>query len=190
MIEALAGIDEQLFSLLNGRWHTAWLDAIMPWWRDRYTWLPLYILLTLWILWRFRKQGIYLLLGMLLSVGISDTISHRLIKAQVQRERPCRAELRQQARVLVPCGGGYSFTSNHAANHTALAVFLCLTVFRRKKWWSLAWLAWALSIGYGQVYVGVHYPFDVLAGSLLGILISIGVFQILRKYVSLQKITA
>lgn len=190
MMEALLAFDEQALALINGRWHTDWLDWLMPWWRDKHTWIPLYLVLTAWLLWRYKKPGLYLLFGAVITVALSDTLSHRVIKAQVQRDRPCReAALQTPVRVLVSCGGGYSFTSNHAANHVALAFFLSLSVFRKRKWLSAGFMFWAFSIGYGQIYVGVHYPLDVIGGSFLGILCAFMVWRITQKYVSLQKIS-
>ena len=73
----------------------------------------------------------------------------------------------------VHCGGGYSFTSSHATNHFALATFLVIILGPFFKWIRIPIFLWAASIAFGQVYVGVHYPLDVLAGSIVGILLGI-----------------
>jgi len=107
------------------------------------------------------------------TVGMADVVSSKLVKPAVQRVRPCNdVGLKFEVRELVHCGGGYSFTSSHATNHFAIATFLYLVLGGlRKKWIRWALLAWAASIAYGQVYVGVHYPLDVITGAVLGSLI-------------------
>lgn len=70
--------------------------------------------------------------------------------------------------IIVPCGSGYSFPSSHAANHFALGVFMAITLKDKIKniwWWTMIWAA---AVAYAQVYVGVHFPFDVFCGGLLG----------------------
>lgn len=90
------------------------------------------------------------------------------------RVRPCNdMPFKEQVKVRVRCGSGYSMPSSHATNHFAMGVFL-LMVFRR-KWKPIVWLAivWAASISFAQIYVGVHYPGDILVGSILGVLIGL-----------------
>ena len=73
----------------------------------------------------------------------------------------------------VKCGGGYSYTSSHATNHFALAFFLIYTLGVQFRWIKWVLIFWASSIAYGQVYVGVHYPFDVISGATIGGIIGI-----------------
>ena len=73
-----------------------------------------------------------------------------------------------QVKLLVPCGSGYSFPSSHATNHFAAAVFIIFTFVEKRRWLKWSLLAWATSIAFGQVYVGVHYPLDVICGGILG----------------------
>ncbi len=116
-------------------------------------------------------------------VAVSDTTSSKLIKKSVQRIRPCNdANIKSEVQLLVTCGSGYSFTSSHATNHFAVATFLILTLFRRFRWAKFALVSWAASIAYGQVYVGVHYPLDVLAGSFLGIIIGVLLAMIYSRF--------
>lgn len=169
MMDILA-TDYQIFELINNQLTHPLLDAVMPYWRNKLSWLPLYLLAAGWVLYRYRRAGLGLLLVVALSVGMADQLSSTLIKKSVQRERPCReASLQPAARVLAGCGGGYSFPSSHATNHFALASLLALSWARTaKRRWRWALFLWAGSIAYGQVYVGVHYPVDVLFGALLG----------------------
>ena len=92
-------------------------------------------------------------------------------KETVQRLRPCNEPaLMEKVRLVIQqCPGGYSFVSNHAANHFALATFMVLTFRSVFKGWTYLAYVWALLISFAQIYVGVHYPLDVLAGALLGV---------------------
>ncbi len=168
MIEQLLHIDELVFHWINGVWTHPGLDAIMPYWREKTTWIPAYVLLLVWVVWQWRGKAILFILWTLVLVAAADGISHRLIKKNVQRLRPCKTEHLQEVRSLVPCGSGYSFTSNHATNHFALAVFWSLSLFPSRRRMQLLLIVWASTIAYGQVYVGVHFPLDVLCGALLG----------------------
>ncbi len=161
--------DQALFHLINTQWHADWLDVLAPLWRDKRFWIPLYLLLAGFAVWKFRLRGLWFILGLALTAGLSDTLSSRVVKPAVARLRPCNApEANANVRLLVHCGSGYSFTSSHAANHFAVAAFIFTTLgylHRRARW---LWWCWAASIAYAQVYVGVHYPADVAAGALLG----------------------
>jgi len=169
IVEFLLDLDYSLFELINQRWDAAWLDAIMPYWRSKYTWIPLYVLLLGYLLYRYRWRGLYLMLALVATVGVSDTMSSKVVKKTVQRIRPCNdVEVKAEVDLLISCGGGYSFTSSHATNHFAVAVFLIITLGRVLRWLRWPLILWAASIAYGQVYVGVHYPLDVLGGALLG----------------------
>jgi len=186
-VEFLLELDHTLFELINQRWDAAWLDAIMPYWRSKFTWIPLYVVLLGYLLYRYRWKGLYLMLALVATVGVADTMSSKVIKETVRRIRPCNdVEMKAEVDLLIHCGGGYSFTSSHATNHFSVAVFLIFTlglVVRSLRW---PLLFWAASIAYGQVYVGVHFPLDVLAGALLGS--SIG-FLIAKLYWLWPKIT-
>lgn len=173
-MEQLIHFDYSLFHLIN-HWDNAFLNAIMPYWREKTTWIPVYLIFSIWMIWKHKKVGLIFLLSTALCIGVSDTVSSRIIKKSVKRQRPCRTqELENDVKLLVHCGGGYSFTSSHATNHFALAVFFILTIGRFIKRIKLPLLFWATTIALGQVYVGVHFPLDILAGALLGSLIAWG----------------
>lgn len=168
----LLHFDESLFFLINRDGQSLFLDWLMPIWRNKYTWIPLYVGLAAFAGYKFRWKALWWGLLLALTVAAGDMISHRVIKKQVQRPRPCQTEsIREEVRLLVPCGGGYSFTSNHATNHFALAAFFAGTtgVFFRRRRWLL--YVWAFGVAYAQVYVGLHYPLDVAAGGILGLII-------------------
>jgi membrane-associated phospholipid phosphatase len=185
-MEYLVNLDSTLFQLVNGQWHNGWLDEIAPLWRNRLFWIPLYLALAVYAVHKFRWRGVYFLISLSITAGLSDQISSKIIKPAVERLRPCKdPAMEGKVRLLVPCGGAYSFTSSHATNHFAAATFIFFTlgVFHKSSRW--IWWIWAGSIAWCQVYVGVHYPGDVLAGSLLGIAIG---FITSRIYLHFDKI--
>jgi undecaprenyl-diphosphatase len=174
--------DEQLFQLINGSLHNNLLDSIMPWWREKTFWIPAYLVGLGYLVWKYKFQSIYFILAIAVTIGVADTMSSKVIKKTVKRERPCRNEaLAEELHLLVHCGGGYSFTSSHATNHFALAVFLITLFGGMGRKWKYLLLFWAGSIAYGQVYVGVHYPIDVASGAILGSLIGFGIAWGLQK---------
>lgn len=179
-MSALLQFDEHLFQIINGHWHNDLLDYIMPLWRDKKFWIPAYLIGAGYLVWKYKLRSIFFILSILLTVAVADTMSSKVIKKTVQRPRPCRNEvLAQDLQLLVPCGGGYSFTSSHATNHFALAVFLITLFGGMRRRWRYLLLFWAGSIAFGQVYVGVHYPFDVLAGAILGSVIGYAMAKLL-----------
>lgn len=121
----------------------------------------------------------------LLTIGISDTVSSQWIKKNVKRPRPCNDEvIANEVLLRIKCGGGYSFTSSHATNHAAIALFLFFVFKYERRLWRYLLILWAITIGIAQIYVGVHYPGDVgvglIIGSLIGWLMSLS-FQRLFK---------
>lgn len=171
-MEQVIAADQFLFELINGQAHNAVLDWLMPIWREKSTWIPLYIALAAFVGYKYRLQGLYLILALALAVGLADTVSSKIIKPSVHRLRPCNdPALKDEVQLLVHCGSGYSFTSSHASNHFAVAAFLSLTLglhYRRIRW---PLYLWAASIALGQVYVGVHFPLDIFIGAILGLII-------------------
>ena len=172
-MDFLIAIDHYLFGLINGQWTNGLFDFLLPLWRTKTTWIPLYAILLFFIIKQEGKKTFWILVVIAITILIADQMSSEIIKKTVMRLRPCREPLLDNANVLVHCGGGYSFTSSHATNHFALAMQLFLLF--RKSWkplyFNLLWL-WAALIAYAQVYVGVHYPLDVVAGALLGMSIA------------------
>jgi len=172
MIDWLLQLDYQIFYLLNGILHNGILDAVVPFWREKYFWAPLYLFLLTFLAYNYRSNFWVIVLFAVLTLVLSDQLSSGLIKPWINRLRPCNdSNLLETIRVLVPCGSGKSFVSSHATNHFAIAVYFILLFGKEYKWLLPLGLLWAASIAYGQVYVGVHFPMDIFAGALLGILI-------------------
>lgn len=181
-MDFLIGLDQYLFFLINRDWTNSFFDVILPLFRNRFFWSPLYLFLIVYFIVNHRKNSL-LIIGMLfLAFVLADSISSGLIKPFFERLRPCNEPLiKDQVRSLVTCGSGYSFTSSHATNHFAIALFLITFFYKRYAWVLPLGLLWAGSISYAQVYVGVHYPFDVLCGALLGSLIGYTVCRFLKS---------
>jgi membrane-associated phospholipid phosphatase len=169
MLTQIEQIDQYCFHYVNQVWRNDFFDLVLPYFREPKTWIPLYLFLLYYIYKKFGKTAWKIILLVALSAIISDVTSSRIIKPIVHRLRPCNEPLLKKEVVnIVPCGSGFSFTSSHAANHFAVAISLVLLVFSDKKNVKYALLFWAFMVSFSQVYVGVHYPIDVLSGAILG----------------------
>jgi len=169
LMEYILNLDESIFILINRTWQNDFFDWILPYWRNKKFWIPLYLLFSLFLYTKVGKKSLWILLFLGLTVAASDLTSSFLIKESIERIRPCNdPAFMKNVFLRVPCGSGYSFTSSHAANHFAVAMFLILILGGRLKRWRYVLLFWAISIGFAQIYVGVHYPLDVLFGFLVG----------------------
>jgi undecaprenyl-diphosphatase len=162
--------DRILFSWINHRELPPFLDSLMVGIRHPLFWVPLYVFTIAFFVINFRKKGIIYIGFLLLVFGFGDMISSRILKPSVMRLRPCRHEAVWVVE-RVRCGGTYGFPSSHATNHFALATFIVLTLgMQWKKIKSTAW-SWATMVSVAQIYVGVHFPLDIVGGASLGILI-------------------
>ncbi len=182
MIAELQQLDAELFFKINKGLSNDFFDLVMPLLRNRFFWSPLYIFIIAFCIKYYKKQGYYIILGLLLTFATGDIIASRVIKPRVKRVRPCN-EINLTSTIIkrVPCGSGYSFPSAHATNHFAIALFL-IGIFYR-KWRPILPLAlgWAALIAFAQIYVGVHYPFDTFAGAILGSCIGLLISFIYKK---------
>jgi membrane-associated phospholipid phosphatase len=168
--QRLDGWDKWLFIQLNSKLTNPVFDAVLPYFRDSVFWAPLYIFLLAFITLNYGKRGWSWSVFFLCTVAIADMVSSRIFKEGFERLRPCQDPyFFQNVRLLLKgCSGSYSFTSSHAANHFGIATFLSLTFRQTLGRWVYLGYAWAFFISYAQVYVGVHYPLDVLGGAAIG----------------------
>ncbi|MCK9481809.1 MAG: phosphatase PAP2 family protein [Bacteroidia bacterium] len=181
MFEFLQEIDRVLYEFLNGKLHTPFLDWLMPIITNANTWIPLYVGLLGYMIYRYRKLFFIPFLGLLISFGISDPVSAKIIKPIFERTRPCNETTVKSRVVGVECRNSFSFPSSHASNHFAIAVFMTLLIGTRKRFGLGFWMIWAGVIAYSRVYVGVHYPFDIIAGAILGSFIGLVIAIITNK---------
>ena len=159
-------LDHALFRLINISWGLDALAPVMKVLSNPLYWLPVMVGLVAWMLLRDGRHGRITLLVLLLLVPATDQISSHLLKPLVHRPRPCRAEaaIAGVKNHGAHCSSSGSFPSSHAFNIAGLAVFLAL---RHRKWAVPAALI-AIGVGYSRVYLGVHYPSDVLGGWAMG----------------------
>lgn len=166
---SLNDLDTQAFLWLNSL-HNATFDPIMAFFSGKYQWFPMYAFIIGSIIWKFRKQSIGMLLTIIMSVAISDRICSGILKPLVERLRPCHEPAIQQlVHVVGNCGGQFGFCSSHAANSFTLATILLL-LFGKQLPQIKYFYFWAILVSYSRIYVGVHYPLDVLSGAGIGVL--------------------
>lgn len=176
--------DSRLFLTLNHKLANPVFDAVLPFFRDSVFWTPLYLFLLAFVFLNAGRNGWWWVLAFLSTVAITDLIGTYGFKETVQRIRPCNEpELAGQVRLLLKrCSGGYSFLSNHAANHFGLATFIVLSFRSIFKTWVYVFYLWAVLISFAQIYVGAHYPLDIAAGAALGIMAGFFTASTYRRY--------
>lgn len=174
--------DRQLFYIINSKSANSFFDMWMPLMRNAFAWGPLYLFITAFAIINFKKAGWWWFVLALATASCTDLTGAQIFKENFERLRPCNdPEMNGLVRmVLGRCSGGFSFVSNHAINHFGISAFFYFTF---KNIYKYAWVlfVWAAIIGFAQVYVGVHYPFDVVAGTILGITIGTFTASIFNK---------
>ncbi|TAG99773.1 MAG: phosphatase PAP2 family protein [Sphingobacteriales bacterium] len=172
MLAEIIKLDHQLFYAINSGLSNIFFDWLMPILRNRYTWVPLYIFIVFYFIKNYKLNGFYLTLTLFACFAFADFTSASLIKKAVKRPRPCNEiTFKKQVIMRVNCGSGFSFPSTHATDHFAIALFIICVCIKKNKYISFALFSWAFLIAFAQIYVGVHFPLDVICGSIYGSLI-------------------
>ncbi len=176
----MAEFDSYLFFLINTKFSNGFLDSVMPIVTELKYWLP--VLLPLYLFLIFGQQGKHRTIAiiMLINVGVTDQISSHLMKPLFQRKRPCCVEA--NSRNLIGCKDSKAFPSSHAANTAGVAG---IVLFAKGLRFGLPLLLISAIVSYSRVYVGVHYPIDVIAGMLTGILAAWVVVRLARRYLEI-----
>ena len=181
-LQRLVDIDKQLLLTLNGS-DSLYMDGVMKVYTSTVVWIPVALVL-LFIVLKNNTPRISLLvvLAVALTVIATDQMSSHLIKPLVGRLRPCQdpAIMHLVDTVNGYCSGGYSFTSSHACNSFGLFVIISLII--RNRLLSLSLLVWATINSFSRIYLGVHYPGDILCGALVGSAIGV-VMYLIYSYV-------
>ena len=192
MLAEILELDWLLFKFINNDLSNPLFDFLMPLFREKKFWIPLYLLLAFFIIQKYKYQSIGIFILILITLLICDQLSSGLIKNIFQRLRPCNnSDFSDKVRLLVNCGSGYSFTSSHACNHFGLAtvfIFAMKPLLKERNWnfllLTFVFYFWAGTIAFAQVYVGVHFPLDIITGALLGVFtafICVKIFQLTTK---------
>jgi undecaprenyl-diphosphatase len=177
---SLNELDTQAFLWLNSL-YSAFFDPIMLWVSGKNEWFPMYAVIIGALIWRYKSQSLGMLLTIILSVVISDRVCSGIFKPLIQRLRPCHEpSIQKLVHIVGDCGGQFGFCSSHAGNTFALAT--CLFLLLQKEFPILKYFyVWAIIVSYSRIYVGVHYPLDVLAGAGIGVLASLICFKIYQR---------
>jgi undecaprenyl-diphosphatase len=139
------------------------------------TWIPLYIAILAALGFRYKRKLLVIILMIIIAITLSDQLSV-LIKNGFHRLRPCHEPSLDGLVHLVKgqCGGLYGFVSSHASNSFMVALLSLLLIKRR--WFSYSMIFWAAVVSYSRIYLGVHYPGDVLCGAIVGGIVGWGIY--------------
>lgn len=181
MLAFIDELDKALFLFLNG-FHFDWLDPIMGFITDKETWFPFYLGLIIFLIYKYKINGLWVILYLVVTILLADKFASGFCKPFFERLRPSHSpELRELVHLVRGRSGTYGFISSHAANTFGLATFLYL--FFKKQFPKIIWIfLWAFIVTYSRIYVGVHYPGDLIIGSATGIGWGILTFSILKKH--------
>lgn len=186
MIDWLLQEDTSLFLYLNNLGTPTW-DGFWMFYTTKYNWIPFYALLLYLISKTVtRRQLILIVLLVAFLVTFTDQITN-LFKINFERLRPCHNEtINNLMRLVKPsCGGRFGFFSGHASNSMAVAIFAGLMLRWKYKYAIYLLIIWAFGMAYSRVYIGVHYPLDILCGMLFGSISGL-LFYKLFKYLNIQ----
>ena len=191
MLERLIDIDTQVLLTING-WHAPWADTLMWIISEKMTWIPLYLLLIGLLVWRYRQPAptpikwlqkvpacVVMIVVIALAVGAADFIASGILKDWVARPRPSRVPELEGVLHLVDGyrSGQYGFVSSHAAN--TMACGLLFSLIWRKKITTIGLMLWVAMNCYSRMYLGVHYPLDIIGGLVVGALVALVAYWVL-----------
>lgn len=176
-MEELLELDRKLFLELNSSFRNPFVDQLMMFLSTTSAWIPLYLFLLYLLVKNFKKQVWLVLLAVALTILLADQVTSSVMKPFFERLRPSHEpSLAEQVYIVDKYRGGrFGFASSHAANTFGIATLLFLILKNYRPWIGLLFL-WALTVGYTRIYLGVHYPGDILAGFLVGFLSALAAY--------------
>ena len=173
----LENIDQQLFLFLNSINSPLW-DKIMYAISGKIIWAPVYLAILIYLGIKYKKKFLVIIPFIIIAVTLADQLSVQLFKNVFHRLRPCHEPSLAGMIHLVngQCGGLYGFVSSHASNSFNVALLSLMLIKRR--WFTISIIIWASVIGYSRIYLGVHYPGDVICGAIVGSMIGWGCYKL------------
>ncbi len=183
MLDKLITIDTNVFLWING-YHSPFWDKLMWHISGKLEWLPLYLLLAGYIIYRYRWRSLPVFIVIGIVITLADQLSVIAFKQTIQRLRPTHnSDIAYLVHTVNDYrGGSFGFISSHAANSFALAGFLSLLF--QKRYFTLFMFFWAALVSYSRIYLGVHYPGDILGGAIFGCLIAWTSYRLYLKTIN------
>ena len=178
-IKQLIRWDQQALVFLNN-FSSTWADGTMLFVSETFTWIPFYALLLYFIIKHYKYNTVWIVLCIVATIALCDQIASSIFKPWVLRLRPCHEpSIAPLLRMITDCGGEYGFFSSHASNSFGLAMFTWLLFYKKSAHWN--WIfVWATAVSYSRIYLGKHYPLDIIAGALCGIMVGFLLFKVYK----------
>lgn len=188
-MEEIIQEDKQVFLYLNNLGDPAfdqfWMLISSTW-----IWVPLYIIFLYFLYKNYKLRSlVFILIFLTLGAVVSDQLSN-VFKYGVARLRPCHDPTLEHHMRIVKCGGQFGFYSAHASNTFFLAIYLGILLKNKIKWFPYAIVVWALVVSYSRIYLGVHFPIDILVGAFVGSLLGVIFGALAKKVINKQNITS